>query len=53
MIVGLTGRYCAGKSWVGSFFEQKGFAIIEVDNLGHAALNDSISQLITILENRY
>jgi dephospho-CoA kinase len=47
MIVGLTGRYCAGKSWVGSFFEQKGFAIIEVDNLGHAALNDSISQLIT------
>ena len=46
MIIGLTGRYCAGKSWVGTFFEQKGFAIIEVDNLGHTALSDSTNQLL-------
>jgi len=39
MIIGLTGKYCSGKSSIAEEFEKKGYYIIEVDKLGHAALN--------------
>ena len=38
MIIGLTGKYCSGKSSIAEEFEKRGFYIIEVDKLGHAAL---------------
>jgi dephospho-CoA kinase len=38
MVVGITGKYCAGKSTVASAIEQHGFLQIEVDHLGHEAL---------------
>ena len=38
MIIGLTGKYCSGKSSIAEEFEKKGFYPIEVDKLGHAAL---------------
>ena len=38
MVVGLTGKYCAGKNSVASVFEEKGFYHIDVDTLGHKAL---------------
>jgi dephospho-CoA kinase len=38
MVIGLTGKYCAGKNSVASVFEEKGFYHIDVDTLGHKAL---------------
>jgi len=38
MILGLTGGYCAGKNEVAVLLEQKGWHVIDVDKLGHAAL---------------
>ncbi len=38
MVVGLTGRYCAGKDTVARVFARQGFRLIDVDGLGHEAL---------------
>lgn len=38
MIVGITGRYCAGKTALASLFEKHGFLSINVDEIGHLAL---------------
>lgn len=38
IVVGVTGKYCAGKSTVGEILEEHGYAQIEVDRLGHEAL---------------
>lgn len=40
MLLGLTGLYCAGKNFVGGILEKKGFAVLDVDKLGHAALEN-------------
>jgi dephospho-CoA kinase len=37
-ILGLTGGYCAGKNEVAALLAQKGWHVIDVDKLGHAAL---------------
>lgn len=39
MIVGITGKYCSGKNSVAAEFERRGYYHIEVDKLGHAALD--------------
>ena len=38
IVVGVTGKYCAGKSTVGEILEEHGYVQIEVDRLGHEAL---------------
>ncbi|HUX37543.1 MAG TPA: dephospho-CoA kinase [Rectinemataceae bacterium] len=38
MLLGLTGGYCAGKNTAGDFLERRGWASIDVDKLGHQAL---------------
>lgn len=38
MILGLTGGYCAGKNAVAEILERKGWACIDVDRLGHDAI---------------
>ena len=38
MVLGITGKYCAGKSTVAALFAERGFLHIEVDHLGHEAL---------------
>ncbi|MDR0663023.1 MAG: dephospho-CoA kinase [Spirochaetaceae bacterium] len=40
MLLGLTGLYCSGKNFVGGILEQKGFAVLDVDKLGHTALEN-------------
>jgi dephospho-CoA kinase len=40
MLLGLTGLYCAGKNFAGGIFEEKGFAVLDVDKLGHIALEN-------------
>jgi dephospho-CoA kinase len=38
MIIGLTGRYCAGKNHVAGLLEERGLPVLDVDKLGHRAL---------------
>ena len=38
MLVGLTGMYCAGKNLVAALLEKRGFPVLDVDKLGHTAL---------------
>ncbi len=37
-VVGLAGKYCAGKNRICAIFEEAGFRPIDVDRLGHEAL---------------
>ncbi len=38
MLIGLTGAYCAGKNHVGRLLEARGIAVLDVDRLGHQAI---------------
>jgi len=38
MLIGLTGKYCAGKNHVAAVLEKRGLPVLDVDKLGHAAL---------------
>jgi dephospho-CoA kinase len=38
VIVGVAGKYCAGKNAVSRVLEEHGYRVIEVDKLGHQAL---------------
>ncbi|MDR2617392.1 MAG: dephospho-CoA kinase [Treponema sp.] len=38
MIIGLTGTYCAGKNYVGRLLEKRGLPVLDVDKLGHSAI---------------
>lgn len=49
MLLGLTGLYCAGKNFAGKIFEKKGFAVLDVDKLGHIALENKKK----IVKNRF
>jgi dephospho-CoA kinase len=37
-LIGLTGTYCAGKNHVAALLEQRGIPVLDVDKLGHEAL---------------
>ncbi|MDR2398272.1 MAG: dephospho-CoA kinase [Spirochaetaceae bacterium] len=38
LLIGLTGTYCAGKNHVAALLEARGFPVLDVDTLGHEAL---------------
>lgn len=38
MVVGITGGYCSGKNTAANLFVKSGFRLIDVDRLGHRAL---------------
>lgn len=38
MLIGLTGEYCAGKNHVAALLEKRGFQVLDVDKLGHRAI---------------
>ena len=39
-LIGLTGAICAGKNYVAGIFEQQGINVLDVDTLGHTALEN-------------
>jgi dephospho-CoA kinase len=41
MIIGLTGGYCAGKNAVAEIFAREGWTCIDVDKLGHEAIDEA------------
>jgi len=38
MLIGLTGKYCAGKNYTAGILEKSGFPVLDVDKLGHKAI---------------
>jgi dephospho-CoA kinase len=38
MLIGLTGYYCAGKNHIAAILEKHGLTVLDVDKLGHQAL---------------
>jgi dephospho-CoA kinase len=38
MLIGLTGKYCAGKNHAAAILEKRGLSVLDVDKLGHIAL---------------
>ncbi len=45
-VLGITGLYCSGKSIAGKLFIENGFVEIDVDKLGHSALNIKKEEII-------
>jgi len=46
LVWGLTGLYCAGKNRAGSLLEEGGCHVIDVDKLGHLALEAEIDKVV-------
>jgi len=49
LILGLTGGYCAGKSSAAAALADAGWTIVDVDALGHAALERSAAAVAALL----
>ena len=46
-IVGITGLYCSGKNHLAFLLEQRGFPVLDVDSLGHKAIETEKEQIIS------
>jgi dephospho-CoA kinase len=46
MVVGVTGKYCAGKNLVTEVLSARGFVSIDVDRLGHQALEERKTEVV-------
>lgn len=46
IVVGVTGKYCAGKSTVSELLEEHGYVQIDVDRLGHDALDREAERVV-------
>ena len=46
MVIGLSGKYCSGKNSAAALLEDKGIPSIDVDRLGHAALEANAEKII-------
>ncbi|HUX21994.1 MAG TPA: dephospho-CoA kinase [Spirochaetia bacterium] len=46
MVVGVTGKYCAGKNLVTEILSTRGFESIDVDRLGHRALEERKAEVV-------
>ena len=46
MLIGLTGAYCAGKNHVARLLEKRGFEVLDVDKLGHRALEEKKASIV-------
>jgi dephospho-CoA kinase len=47
MIVGITGGYCSGKSVASGVMRDLGYEIVEVDRIGHEALEAKVDELVS------
>ena len=47
MIIGLTGKYCAGKNYVAAILETRGLPVLDVDKLGYQALETEKKLILT------
>lgn len=52
MVLGLTGKYCAGKNLVADYLARLGWSIIDEDRIGHAALAANRTKIIEAFGNQ-
>ena len=45
-LIGLTGKYCAGKNFISSLLEKRGFPVLDVDVLGHQVMEKEREAII-------
>lgn len=45
-VIGLTGKACSGKNYIATTFEKKGYIVVDVDKLGHKALNNRQVEIV-------
>jgi len=46
ILIGLTGKYCAGKNHVAGILEKKGLPVLDVDKLGHLVIEMEKERLL-------
>ncbi|ADY12643.1 dephospho-CoA kinase [Sphaerochaeta globosa] len=46
LVIGITGKACAGKNVYASVFASFGYPVVDVDTLGHAVLTESKAELV-------
>lgn len=46
MLIGLTGAYCAGKNHIASLLEAHGIEVLDVDKLGHRAIEEEKAAIV-------
>ena len=46
MLIGLTGKYCSGKNFVADILRRRGLDVLDVDKLGHIAIENRKSDII-------
>jgi len=51
MLIGLTGKYCAGKNYVAAILEKHGLPVLDVDKLGHKALENGKAEVFSRFGN--
>ena len=47
MLIGLTGKYCAGKNFIASLLEERGLPVLDIDKLGYQALESEKETIFT------
>lgn len=45
-VIGVTGKYCSGKSYIAEQLVQQGFTALDIDQLGHTALGLQSKEII-------
>ncbi|MCL2229815.1 MAG: dephospho-CoA kinase [Treponema sp.] len=53
MIIGLTGAYCSGKNHIASMLEKRGLPVLDVDKLGHKAIEMEKDRIIALFGNSF
>ncbi|MFW6138703.1 MAG: dephospho-CoA kinase [Spirochaetota bacterium] len=48
MVVGITGNYCSGKNLASKMFEVCGYTVVDVDKIGHQALEAKKHRLMEV-----
>jgi dephospho-CoA kinase len=51
MIIGLTGMYCSGKNYVATLLEKRKITVLDVDKLGHIALENKKQEIFSRFGN--
>ncbi len=48
MVIGVTGNYCSGKNIVSKYLEELGFSVVDVDKIGHEALEVKKDDIVKV-----
>lgn len=51
-VIGLAGPYCAGKNSLTPFFQERGYTVLDLDRIGHRALERERGQLVEAFGSR-